>query len=112
MPPFRMSCASRKSSSARARTSTMALPMPRTSKRAEVMAGIEFGRLRWVAHYSGRLLHGKLTGGMGTPKSGVSTIKPGRPRLGEGPEDEVQRIDFLRGAADRQPPSRQLSRRD
>jgi tryptophanyl-tRNA synthetase len=45
------------------------LPMPRTSKRAEVMAGIERGRLRRVAHYSGRLLHRKLTDGMGTLSS-------------------------------------------
>jgi hypothetical protein len=67
----------------------MALPMPRTSKRAEVMAGIEFGRLPRVAHYSGRLLHGKLTDGMGTLSSGINTIKPDRPRSGEVPTDEV-----------------------
>ncbi|MGE5365662.1 MAG: hypothetical protein ACM3PO_00080 [Betaproteobacteria bacterium] len=53
------------------------------------MAGIEFGGLPWGAHYSGRLLHGKLTDGMGTPSSGMSTIKPDRPRSGEGPKDEV-----------------------
>jgi hypothetical protein len=50
---------------------------------------LRFGRLPRVAHYSGRLLHGKLTDGMGTPTSGMSTIKPDRPRSGEGFRDEV-----------------------
>src|SRR5579872_6319636 len=65
------------SSSVRASTSTMALPMPRTSNRAEVRGGIESLRLSRVAHYSERLLHGKPTNGMGTPARGVGGIQSG-----------------------------------
>src|SRR5215472_15785299 len=111
MPPLRMPCANRKSSSARASTSTMALPMPRTSNRAEFGIAIESLRLSRVAHYSGRLLHGKLTNGMGTPANSIGAIKPDRRRADEVSTDEVQRADFLRRAADRQSSSRQLSGR-
>jgi hypothetical protein len=44
---------------------------------------LSFGRLKRVAHYSGRLLHGKLTDGMGTLSSGTNTMKADRPRWGE-----------------------------
>jgi hypothetical protein len=49
---------------------------------------LSFGRLTRVAHYSGRLLHGKLTDGMGTLSSRIN-IKPDRPRSGEVSTDEV-----------------------
>ena len=71
----------------------MALPMPRTSKRAELRAGIELWWVIGAAHYSGRLLHGKLTDGMGTPYSRITTVTPARPqiwiRLGKVFADEV-----------------------
>src|ERR1043166_5736626 len=49
--PLRMAWRTRKSSSARAITSTMALPMPRTSVRGSGMKGSPVGR---GAHYSRR----------------------------------------------------------
>jgi hypothetical protein len=50
---------------------------------------LNFGGLSRVAHYSGRLLHGKSTDGMGTASSGISAVKPDRLRSGEVPADEI-----------------------
>src|SRR5882757_3389504 len=61
MVPLGIFCLIRKSSSVRAITSTMALPMPRTSKRVAAISPSEPMCGESAAHYSGRVPRGNLT---------------------------------------------------
>src|ERR1700732_4717025 len=86
--PLCMPCLSKKSSSVRAMTSTIALPIPRTSKRVDGMAELSGKLLKGTlvtgtlvtetlggeAHYNRRLLQGKARTCHGDAASGVMAL--------------------------------------